>query len=143
MKFQDQNKIVDYINQNLQGYDGLVQFSHRKTDANKDIFYKKKVEVENENGFICEAYFCNDEKSVSIKMLDGEWFINEIDIANISKDDIVIYETNYNLNVKMVQIWKEEKDEKCLGFGVLKLKNIVFGGFVDKDKGEDDDNSTL
>lgn len=124
-------EVITYINA-LQGYQGYVQFSHRPIDKTKDIFYDgKKVEIQNEDGFIYEAHFCNDIKSISIKQLNDSWMVSETDITNIKEEDTQIYLTDVeNLpSVKMVQIWEEKEDEFCEDMKVKKLQKVVFKGF--------------
>ena len=127
-------EVITYINA-LQGYQGYVQFSHRPIDKTKDIFYDgKKVEVHNEDGFIYEAHFCNDIKSISIRQLNDSWMIATTDIQNIkfSKDDTQTYLTDikdFNYKVKMAQIWEAKKDNLCADMEVMKLQKVVFLGF--------------
>jgi len=53
---KNREEIISYIN-GLENYRGYVQFSHRPIDKTKDIFIDKKIEVEDESGFIYEAHF--------------------------------------------------------------------------------------
>lgn len=125
-------EVITYINA-LQGYQGYVQFSHRPIDKTKDIFYDgKKVEIHNEDGFIYEAHFCNDIKSISIKQLNDSWMIAETDIQNIKTEDTQVYLTDikeFNYGIKMAQVWKDVKDKLCENIKVNKLQKVVFAGF--------------
>lgn len=127
MKKED---IVKKINDNYRDYEGYVQFSHRPIDKTKDIFYDgKKVEIHNEDGFIYEAHFCNDAKSISIRQLNDSWMIATTDITNIDKKDTQTYIGIDNLKVKMAQIWEDVEDELCENMQVKKLQKVVFLGF--------------
>lgn len=131
-------EIIEYIN-TLQGYEGYVQFSHRPIDKEKDIFYNGKgVHVEDEKGFIYEAHFCNDEKSVSIKQINSEWKISTTSLiaqenTTIEIQRYISYITNLP-KVKMAQVWISEPDELCEGMQVKKLKKVVFAGFEKGDE---------
>lgn len=151
MLFDTKSKVIEYINLNLKNYDGFVQFSNRKFDEKKDLFVNNKVVIENENGFIGEAYFYDEgsKTSVSIRMLDGKWYVDKIDLVGVEKQDIQIYKSiikNSSLNIKMAQIWEEEsgcaKDMsgKILDeFKTLSLKKVVFMGLQ---KGEENENNS-
>ncbi|MFA7083893.1 MAG: TIGR04423 family type III CRISPR-associated protein [Arcobacteraceae bacterium] len=124
---------VDFIN-NLQGYEGYVQFSHRPIDKNRDIFYEgKKVEVADESGFIYEAHFCNENESISIKQVNDCWLISKTDILNIEKNDTQEYLSDiedFNYKIKMAQIWEEKEDLLCENMRVKKVSKVIFVGFV-------------
>lgn len=152
MLFDTKSKVIEYINLNLKNYDGFVQFSNREFKKDVDLFIDKEVVIEDESGFISEAYFYNKstKKSVSIKMLDGAWYVDEVDLNNVEKQDIQIYKSlnlkNSNLGIKMAQIWEEEsgcaKDMsgKILDeFKTLSLKKVVFMGLQ---KGEENENNS-
>ena len=127
----NKNEVKEFIN-SLKGYGGYVQYSHRPIDKTKDIFIDKDPKIEDEDGFIYEAHFCNGNKSISIKQINNNWLVSETDISQVSKNDIQTYKSNienWNYNIKMAQIWKEEVDELCESMQVKKLKKVVFAGF--------------
>jgi len=134
MKLQTNEEVLKYINEELNGYEGYLQFSHRPIDKDKDIFYDGKVpQVENEEGFIYEAHFANDEQSISIRQINDAWVIavtdlKEIDIADEDMQSYVSDIENFR-RIKMAQIWVKEADELCEGMQVKKLKKVVFAGF--------------
>lgn len=128
MKKDKKEEVIQYIN-SLEGYNGYVQFSHREIVKGKDIFHGRKIEVENEKGFIYEANFCNNENSISIKQINNAWYISETDISKITDEDIEVYESKYGAKIQMAQIWKSESDELCENMNVKKLKKVVFAGF--------------
>jgi len=121
--------ILDEINK-LQGYEGYVQFSHRPIDKEKDIFYDNKVvHVEDEEGFIYEAHFSNGSESVSIRQINGDFYLSKQDIKNADIQTYISDIKEFNYKVKMAQIWETEEDELCENMPVKKLKKVVFAGF--------------
>ena len=136
---QTKKEVINYINDELKGYQGYVQFSDRSIDKTKDIFLETDPNITDEKGFIYEAHFCNDKESISIKQINDRWLISKTDISNIDGTDIQEYLTDikeFNYKVKMAQIWEEENDPLCENMKVKKLKKVVFAGF----KGEKNDN---
>ncbi|MDQ7060882.1 MAG: TIGR04423 family type III CRISPR-associated protein [Sulfurimonas sp.] len=128
---KNKTQIIEYIN-SLQNYQGYVQFSHRPIDKNKDIFYDgKAVSIEDEEGFIYEAHFCNDKESIAIKQVNESFLVSKTNISDIDENDTQEYISDIeNLpKIKMAQIWEEEVDELCAGMKVKKLKKVVFTGF--------------
>jgi CRISPR type III-associated protein (TIGR04423 family) len=124
-------EIIEYIN-TLDGYRGYVQFSHRPIDKERDIFVDSNPVVEDEEGFVYEAHFCNDSESITIKQINENWLISKSDISSISHDEINGYITdieNFNYKVKMARIWEKEQDPLCEDMEVKKLKKVVFLGF--------------
>ena len=130
MKFRDNKQLIEHIN-GLDGYQGYVQFSNRVIE---DIWtVPSKVSIDDKDGFIYEAHFCNDKESLSIKQINNEWILSKTDISKVNEEDIQIYFAQEK-NVKMAQVWVEEADELCEGMMVQKLKKTVFAGFVGGDK---------
>ena len=132
MKLQTNEEVLKYINEELAGFEGYVQFSHRPIDKDKDIFYEGKVpQVENEEGFIYEAHFANNKQSISIRQINDAWVVSVADIATVPEGDIKSYASDVEglYRIKMAQIWVEEADELCEGMPVKSLKKVVFAGF--------------
>ena len=128
-------EVIEFIN-SLDSYSGYVQFSHRPIDKTKDIFIDKSPKINNENGFIYEAHFCNGKESISIKQINNEFLVSSCDISNIKEDDIQSYISDiegFDYKIKMVQIWEAKVDDLCEGLKVHNLKSVVFAGF---EKGE-------
>jgi CRISPR type III-associated protein (TIGR04423 family) len=98
--------------------------------------------------FIVEGNLYSEENniSVSIKHIDGEYWISKIDLNEIDKDDESIVEHRYRANNKLKSIgkyllfyeyWHPEKDKQCLDMEVLKPNWIAFAGFTnEEDKNE-------
>jgi CRISPR type III-associated protein (TIGR04423 family) len=135
MKKED---IVKTINEDYRDYEGYVQFSHRPIDIKKDVFKDgKKVEIEDESGFVYEAHFCNSTESIAIKQINSDWLVSKTSLSEVKneKTDIQTYHAINGLKVKMAQIWDDtEKDELCENMPVMKLKKVVFAGFKGDDK---------
>ena len=130
---KNKKEIVEYIN-NLQNYRGYVQFSHRPIDKKKDIFVDSDPKIEDEEGFVYEAHFCNDKESIAIKQINNSWMVSKTDIANIDIKDTQNYITDvsgFDYKVKMAQIWDEVEDELCENMKVKRVSKVVFAGFVD------------
>lgn len=121
------------INTHLKGYQGYVQFSHRPIDKERDIFYDgKEIEVEDEEGFIYEAHFCNGKESISIRQINEHWLVSTTDISKVDKKDIEKYISDiegFNYKIRMAQIWEAKADDLCVGMKVMRLKKVVFAGF--------------
>ena len=133
MRLDTKQQVIEYIN-DLQNYQGYVQFSHRPIEKTKDIFLDNNPQIEDKEGFVYEAHFCNDKESIAIRQINDGWFISKTDISNIDKNDIQEFITDisdFNYKVKMAQIWEEVEDKLCENMKVKKLKKVVFAGFVD------------
>ena len=131
MKY-DKKEIVEYIN-SLKGYEGYVQFSDRPIE---NIWSQASdISIEQKEGFVYEAHFCNSVESISIKQLNAEWYVSKTPLSEIddAETDIKTFFA-FEKNVKMAQIWKEEPDTLCEGMMVKKLKKVVFTGFVGGEK---------
>lgn len=141
MILKSKKEVIEYINSNLQNYDGFVQFSNRKFDTSKDLFIDRSLKISDESGFISEAYFYNEATkiSISIKMLDGKWLVCETNLDGVLDDDIEIYASNIlgsSLYIKMAQIYKFEGEfAKDMQGNILDefsspiLDRVVFAGF--------------
>ncbi|MCI6989271.1 MAG: TIGR04423 family type III CRISPR-associated protein [Campylobacter sp.] len=143
MILKSKKEVIEYINSNLQNYDGFVQFSNRKFDISKDLFIGRSLKISDESGFISEAYFYNEatKTGVSIKMLDGKWLVCQTNLDGVLDDDIEIYASNIkpdsSLYIKMAQIYKFEggfaKDMQGNILDEFKtpiLDRVVFVGFT-------------
>lgn len=127
--FNQKEKVIDFIN-SLNGFNGYVQFSDRKI-LQKDIFDKQNLHVDNEEGFVYEAHFCDDKNSLCIRQINNLWCMSVSDISQIDKKDIQIYKAKFDKKVKMAQIWESKEDEMCENFRVKRLQKVVFAGFAE------------
>ena len=126
----NRDEVIDYIN-NLKGFRGYVQFSHRPLDLVKDIFTDNDPKVDNENGFVYEAHFANENEYITIKQSNNGWTVDRGSLKNIEIEEYYGIAGN---KVKMEQIWQEDSDELCEDMIVKKLKKVVFAGFVEGDE---------
>ena len=126
----NRDEVIDYIN-NLKGFRGYVQFSHRPLDLAKDIFTDNDPKVDNENGFVYEAHFANENEYITIKQSNNGWTVDRGSLKNIEIEEYYGIAGN---KVKMEQIWQEDSDELCEDMIVKKLKKVVFAGFVEGDE---------
>jgi len=129
MKKED---IVKLINDTYKEYEGYVQFSHRPIDIQKDVFKDgKKVEIEDESGFVYEAHFFNGTDSIAIKQINESWLVSTTPLSEVKniETDIQTYHAIGGLKVTMAQIWEPENDPLCENMPVMKLKKVVFAGF--------------
>ncbi len=53
---KNRNEIIEYIN-NLDNYQGYIQFSNRKIDTEKDIFIKNSPKIVDEDGLFMKHIF--------------------------------------------------------------------------------------
>jgi CRISPR type III-associated protein (TIGR04423 family) len=126
---KNREEIIKYIN-NLKGYQGYVQFSHRPINKIKDIFIDKNPNIEDESGFIYEAHFFNGKASITIKQVNNSWLVDEV--TNTPLDDTQTYLSDikdFDYKIKMAQIWESKPDNLCEDMEVMKLQKVVFVGF--------------
>ena len=135
---KNKTEILKYIN-SLIGYEGYVQFSHRKIEKERDIFVKRNPELKEESGFIYEAHFYNEttKTSVAIKQVNESCLVSKTVLTDKRYD--VSYEEYISdiekfPKITMAQIWKAEPDTLCEGMEVKKLKKVVFAGFKSNSK---------
>ena len=130
-------EVVEYIN-DLEGYEGYVQFSHRPIEKTRDIFLNEKsIKVADESGFIYEAYFCNGAESIQIRQINSCWLVARTDISDVREKDMQSYLSeigNFPYKVKMAQIWEAKEDGLCAGMQVQKCKKVVFAGFEKEER---------
>jgi len=135
---KDRDRLIEDINEELQNYQGYIQYSNRAISKKDDIFIKDNPKADEKGGFIYEAHFCNDEQSISIKQINDSWIVSTTqlsEIDNIEKDiQSYISDIKDCPKIKMAQIWEEEVDEFCDGMSVKKLKKVVFVGFEKEKK---------
>jgi len=125
------NELKEYL-EKLQGYNGYIQYSNRPINKDRDIFLNQNLKIEDKQGFIYEAHFCNGKESISIKQINQHWLVNKTDVSNIDESDIQSYKSDiqeWNYNIKMAQIWEDVEDSLCENMRVKKLKKVVFMGF--------------
>ena len=125
---KSKESIVEYIH-TLKGYEGYVQFSNSKIRIG-DIFKGyQDIELEESEGFVYEAHFFNGSDSISIKQLNGDFYVDEERTIDMSEENTNVYQSKVG-EVQMVQLWESKPDPLCEGMYVKKCKKVVFAGFV-------------
>jgi len=75
-------------------------------------------------------YSKDQQKSVMVRFINGEWFIDEVDVSDVLKDDIETFLSEVKgYKVRVAQIWEIESDPWCEGFEVQRFIKNVFMGF--------------
>lgn len=132
------NKKIDKLaDLNLKGFQGYLWASDKnKPEKTTDL----TKFIENQNPFIIEAAFYNqeEEKSISIKHFSGNYMINSFDLKLLTPNiEIKKIEFLANKNIgkklKYKEIWIPEKEENCQGFEVLQKKAVVFIGIEEEE----------
>lgn len=122
---KNQTEIIEYVN-TLKGYEGYIQMSNAPI---KDIWATPStITFSHQDGFIYEAHFFNGKDSITIRQMNDAWYVDET--KDIPLTDTQIYYAKQSLKIRMAQIWEEEDDLLCENMLVLKLKKVVFAGFV-------------
>lgn len=132
-KYEDKVNLIKELNE-LKGYQGYIQFSDKKIRA-CDIFQAyQDIKLTPTDGFIYEAHFSNDIKSISIKQINDTWLVSTTHFSEIDnkEKDIQTYQSIAG-DIKMAQIWEAKADGLCADMKVKKLQKVVFVGF---EKGE-------
>ncbi len=126
---KNKTEILQYIN-SLKGYQGYVQMSDKPIS---DIWKTySNIHINQEEGFVYEAHFCNATESVAIRQTNENWYVSITPLSEIKnkETDIQTYHAINELKVKMAQVWHVENDPLCENMPVLKLKKVVFAGFA-------------
>lgn len=111
------------------------------SDRNEPIIIHKDFELDLDdevNPFVIEGFICNSELSVSIKYVDGEYFINKYKLtpedrnSEVDKDDILTFRANRMPGKSQLifrQKWQLKADVLCEGMEVLRPSELIFIGF--------------
>ena len=150
---KNRDEILRYVNDDLKDYEGYIQLMGKKIDKEHLFLAGERTPGLDHDDLIYEAHFFNAnlKNSVSIRQINDNWFVDETDLKGIDLDPLKnpdvkeFYSKFKDVKIKMVQIWKDEKDEFCEvlqedgtleGLPVSKLQKIVFAGFVKEQKDE-------
>lgn len=124
---------IDEINFDLE-YEGYIWYSNQRNPKMITKFNKSDF---TDLPFIIEGnlYAANKKISISIKNIDGAYFITQTSLDNLPKDQITEQEfLSHKLDgikkIKMVQFWEEVEDELCEGMKTLKPSWQAFQGFI-------------
>ncbi len=133
-KYTNQDEVIAVLNA-LNGYEGYVQFSNRQIE-DKDVFRDGSIHIvpPEENALLYEAHFFSPttttttENSITVRYINGSWYLDETSTAEATGEDIQSYQSHYGV-VNMAQIWEAVEDEDNHDFKALKLSKVVFAGF--------------
>lgn len=119
-------------------YEGYIWFSDQKEPK---VFNNEEFELEiadDKNPFIIEGqlFDSTNNKSVSIKYVDGEYIVKPYDVQENERDNAQEYLSNRMDDRKLlfVQRWEEQPDDLCEGMQVLQPAELVFVGFNNKEE---------
>lgn len=122
-----------------QGYYWMSNEDKPETLNNKNFSNQLDASI---NPFIIEAQLYDDatRTSISVKYVDGEYIANSYQLPERIKQEEYteqIY-TAHRLedvsHLRFYRHWVAEVDELCEGMEVLKPKELIFAGFVGKEK---------
>lgn len=86
-----------------------------------------------ENPFIVEGMLYDADRALSImiKYVDGHYLVSrhEVTEAEARNAETYIGKRMQGRNLRMVQLWKDEPDDSCLGMTVQRPGAMVFVGF--------------
>lgn len=120
-------------------YEGYLWYSD---STEPKVYNNKELELvldNKHNPFIVEGQLFDSEKniSISIKFVDGEYIINQYNIAedDYNKCDVTIKEFCAHRmkdvkKLRFLQYWKETSNALCEGMSVLQPAELVFVGFI-------------
>lgn len=142
--FKPIDKLSDIPSKEYIGYIWKSDESIPKV-LNKEAFPFLEIE---ENPFIIEGYLYSEEDklSISIKYIDGKYFISQINLKKLDLksdnfvehkylSDATIVKQNSNFKyIKFVQFWEENKDNLCENMNVLQPAWSAFVGFEEGGK---------
>lgn len=124
---------IDDINFDLE-YVGYIWYSNQRTPK---MITKISQSDFTDLPFIIEGnlYAANEKISITIKNIDGVYFITQASLDNLPKDQITEQEfLPHKLDgvkkLKMIQFWEEFEDELCEGMKTLKPSWQAFQGFI-------------
>ncbi len=118
--------------ENIKEAEGYIQLSGEELKIyNLENSLPTWEELHVKHNFILEAHFFNpkNSKSISIKQVNDEYKYYEITLSEDELKNANIFQAKQNTKVKIATIWKEQKDELCESFEVLKPIMQVFAGF--------------
>ena len=126
-------------------FEGYIQMSDKKLD---NIFSSKQLlpawkDLHNENNFILEACLFDGDRSITIRQLNDKFVVIDKKLSYFSeenkKEELFLAKSNeekLELSAKITQIWEEKEDENCENIKVLKPTLLLFSGFTEFTKGD-------
>lgn len=113
-------------------YEGYIWYSDKQSPEliSKEEDFELQID-NNKNPFIVEGYLVDDERSISIKYVDGEYHVNETSLDKIDKSDERVYIGNKmdGRRLRFAQQWDETNDPLCEGLKIQTPGQLIFLGF--------------
>lgn len=136
----EKNYIMNKIDKKI-NYEGYLWMSDSSTPIllNNEII---KLDLDSLNPFLIEGQLYDkvNNKSYSIKYIDGESIVKEFNINQLEKEfgrpTLQRFASNRmgNKQLNFSQYWKTQPDELCDGMEIQKPAAIVFTGFKKEEK---------
>lgn len=111
-------------------YEGYIWLS----DADEPRIVNGEFELDRadcENPFVVEGmlYDSGRSLSMSIRYVDGRYLVARHEVGESEVRNSETYKGKRMPNLRMTQLWREEKDENCIGMTVQRPGAKVFVGF--------------
>ena len=117
-------------------YQGYLWYSDNKEPQvlNNEVF---ELEIaDNANPFVIEGQLFDGQKSISIKYVDGKYYVNTYDLDDldgVKQEQMFFSHRMADRKLYFKQFWQPVNDEQCEGMQVLQPAELVFVGFIDKE----------
>lgn len=117
-------------------YQGYLWYSDNKEPQvlNNEVF---ELEIaDNANPFVIEGQLFDGQKSISIKYVDGKYYVNTYDLEDldgVKQEQMFFSHRMGDRKLYFKQFWQPVNDEQCEGMQVLQPTELVFVGFNDKE----------
>ena len=117
-------------------YQGYLWYSDNKEPQvlNNEVF---ELEIaDNANPFVIEGQLFDGQKSISIKYVDGKYYVNTYDLDDldgVKQEQMFFSHRMADRKLYFKQFWQPVNDEQCEGMQVLQPAELVFVGFYDKE----------
>jgi len=117
-------------------YQGYLWYSDNKEPQvlNNEVF---ELEIaDNANPFVIEGQLFDGQKSISIKYVDGKYYVNTYDLDDldgVKQEQMFFSHRMGDRKLYFKQFWQPVNDEQCEGMQVLQPAELVFVGFNDKE----------
>ena len=126
---------------NIKNCEGYIWWSDQQTPK---VYSNSPLDTcldETKNPFIVEGqlYDKDNQKSYSIKYIDGQYLVHEYqveeqDFANPDNEQKCYLSNRMDGRwLKFLRYWEEIKDENCMAMHVLTFTKNVFVGFKEKE----------
>ena len=126
-------------------FEGYIQMSDEKLNK---IFSSKQTlpsweDLHKNKNFILEACLFDGDRSITIRQINDKFVVIDKKLSDFSEENkkeekflAKSNEKNIELIAKITQIWEEKEDENCENIKVLKPTLLLFSGFTEFTKGD-------